>query len=53
MRPRLVPPGQFFVLGDNTRNSWDSRYWGGAPVRNLLGRAMVVWWPLDGLRPVQ
>jgi signal peptidase I len=45
-----VPPEGYYFMGDNTRNSYDSRYWGTAPVQNLVGRAVVVWWPLDRLR---
>jgi signal peptidase I len=37
--------GEYFALGDNTRNSRDSRYWGPVPERNLLGPACLVYWP--------
>jgi signal peptidase I len=33
------------MLGDNSENSRDSRFWGTAPRRNLIGRACFVWWP--------
>jgi signal peptidase I len=39
--------GEYFALGDNTRNSRDSRYWGPVPVRNLVGPAVIVYWPLS------
>jgi len=36
---------QYFAMGDNSLNSFDSRYWGPVPERNLLGPATVVYWP--------
>ncbi|MDP6631150.1 MAG: signal peptidase I [Kiritimatiellia bacterium] len=37
---------EYLALGDNTRNSKDSRYWGGAPQRNMVGPAAFVYWPV-------
>ena len=41
---------QYFAMGDNSFNSFDSRYWGPVPERNLLGPATVVYWPFTSPR---
>lgn len=40
-----VPEGHFFVIGDNIRNSWDSRYFGFLPAKNIVGRIPCRYWP--------
>ena len=41
-----VPADAYFVLGDNSASSHDSRFWGFVPRKLLVGRAMCIFWPL-------
>lgn len=41
----VVPPDSLFVLGDNRNSSSDSHSWGMVPVKNVIGKAEVVYWP--------
>src|SRR6266446_2026081 len=40
-----VPRHTYFAMGDNSYNSFDSRWWGPVPERNLVGRGLFVYWP--------
>ncbi|MCD4781678.1 MAG: signal peptidase I [Candidatus Omnitrophica bacterium] len=46
----IVPEGNVFVLGDNSAQSSDSRFWGFVPVDNIVGRAEFIYWPLKRVR---
>jgi len=43
----VVPPNQYFVLGDNRDHSLDSRYWGFVPRENIIGRPLVIYWSMQ------
>ena len=44
-RTFVLPPHSYFAMGDNSYNSYDSRGWGTVPERNIMGRALMVYWP--------
>lgn len=45
--PLIVPENNYFVLGDNRDNSWDSRYWGFVPDSLVKGRPLVVYYSFE------
>ena len=46
----IVPKDSYFVLGDNSSNSKDSRYWGFVPKNSLIGKAVLLVWPFNRMQ---
>jgi signal peptidase I len=43
----VVPSGNYFAMGDNRDNSYDSRYWGFVPQENIIGRPLIIYWSFE------
>ncbi len=52
-RDVIVPPNEYFVLGDNRNDSEDSRYWGFVPRSAIVGRPLVVYFTLPPVEEIQ
>jgi signal peptidase I len=50
--PIVVPPDHIMVMGDNRDRSYDSRFWGPLPLKQIKGKAWLLYWPVTRFRPV-
>jgi signal peptidase I len=50
-KPYVIPPGNYFVMGDNRDDSADSRAWGPVAAELVIGRALFVFWSKDESKP--
>jgi len=48
-----IPEGNYFVMGDNSQSSHDSRYWGFVPAENILGKAYKIYYPFARSGPIE
>lgn len=48
-----VPADSYYVMGDNSSNSRDSRYWGFVPKDNMIGKVFVIYWPLPRMKAIK
>jgi len=48
----VIPPGEYFMMGDNRGASEDSRFWGPVPRERIIGQALLTYWPPDRIGPL-
>lgn len=48
-----IPKDSYYALGDNSASSRDSRYWGFVPKNNLIGKAILIYWPLHRIKIIK